>query len=53
MSRDIHRSSQRVSYPLEQRAEREMLHDGELGQDFRVEHFQHAFVDLAPSSSDA
>ena len=30
-----------------------MLHDGELGQDFRVVHFQHAFVDFGPAGADA
>lgn len=30
-----------------------MLHDGELGEDFGVEHLDHALVDLAPAVADA
>ncbi len=35
--------------PAEKRTEAEMLHDGELGEDFCIVHFDHAFVDFAPS----
>ncbi len=47
------RGGVRVWVEAEEGAEAEMLHDGELGQDFGVVHFQHAFVDLAPAGADA
>lgn len=43
----------RVRVEAEEGAEAEMLHDGELGQDLGVVHFQHALVDLAPAGADA
>lgn len=43
----------RVRVEAEEGAEAEVLHDGELGQDFGVVHFQHALVDLAPAGADA
>ena len=42
-----------IAVEAEERAEAEMLHDWELGQHFRVVHFQHAFVDFAPAAADA
>ena len=34
----------RISIPAEERAESEMLHDGEFGQDFCVVHFDHTLA---------
>lgn len=42
-----------VPVEAEEGAEAEMLHDGELGQHFCVVHFDHAFVDFAPTRADA
>lgn len=53
----MHRSGGRrgvwVSVVAEEGAEAEMLHDWELGQDFCVVHFYHAFVNFAPAGADA
>lgn len=46
-------SGVRVRVEAEEGAEAEMLHDGELRQDFSVVHFQHALVDLAPAGANA
>ena len=43
----------RVRVEAEEGAEAEVLHDGELGQDLGVVHFEHALVDLAPAGADA
>ncbi len=43
----------RVPVEAEEGAEAEVLHDGELGQNFCVVHFDHAFVDFAPAGADA
>ena len=37
-----------TSVPAEQRAKAEVLYHGELGEDFRVVHFDHALDDLVP-----
>lgn len=41
-----------VLVPRKQGPEREMLYDWELGQDFRIVHFDHAFVYLTPAVPD-
>ena len=53
MDRSGRRRGVRVSVEAEEGAEAEMLHDWELGQHFRVVHFEHAFVDFAPAGEDA
>lgn len=50
----LHRGcSLRIKVPCEKRTKVKVLNDGKLGQDFGVEHFDHALVDLAPSVTDA
>jgi hypothetical protein len=43
----------RISLPLEELSEWEMLHDWKFTQHFCVVHLQHALVDLSPSIFDA
>lgn len=49
----LRRRCLRVNVPGEERAKREVLHDGKFGQNLGVEHFDHALVDLAPAVLDA
>lgn len=52
MDRLLRRRCLGVNVPGEERAEGEVLHDGELGKDLGVEHLDHALVDLAPAVLD-
>lgn len=42
-----------ITVPAEEGAKREVLHYGELGQYFRVVHFDHTLIDFPPSSLNA
>lgn len=52
MDRLLRRRCFGINFPGEKRAEREVLHDRELGQNLGVEHLDHALVDLAPAVLD-